>query len=339
MAEARGLGNVKPKVGTFVLATVLVALAGVFLAGRAQGWFEKKLEVATDAVTFPADSDVGMEEGAEVQILGGTVGSVTGVTLDESALPDIRVKFKLRVRGPLMKLVRKDSRVEVRRKFGFAGSSYLQITTGRGEPYDGKTELHCEIPPDLMAEVQKTLGNFNAPGSPVQKMLANASELSSNLVAGKGAAGQLLSDEATGKSLAATLANVQTLTANLTKGDGSLGKLLYDDKTGGQLAATMGATRESVENINKLLVKAQGVDVNGMMDQIKQTLGGVDQALKEVSLATAQLRQQTKDLPGVIAQTQEMMRQTTRTIEGMQKTWLLRDKVAAEGSTRLAPGD
>ena len=305
MSEARGLGNIKPKAGSFVLLAILVAITGVFLAGRAQGWFEPRILVTTASVYLPPDSTLGLEPGAEVQILGSTVGSVTATQLDSVDAAGVKMHFTLSVRGKLINLVRKDSQVQVLRKFGVAGSPYLLITAGTGDLYDGKTSLPCSVPPDLTAEVVTTLHGLNAPDSPVQKMLAHAEQITSNLAAGKGAAGMLLSDP----------------------------------KTGEQLTAMIGGTRESIDHVNKLLAKADATDVNGVMDQVRQTLSGVDQALKEVTAATAMLRQQAKDLPGLVAQTQEMMRQTTRLIEGMQKSWLLRDHVPTEGSTRLQPGD
>ena len=377
MSEARGLGNVKPKAGSFVLAALLVALSGVFLGGRAQGWFEEKLDVRTTSVRLPADSTLGLQEGAEVQILGNTVGAVTEVKLDEtkaSKSADVPVYFTMRIRGPLARLVREDSTVQIKRKFGVAGTAYVLIAAGQGAPaVSGKTQLACAIAPDLTTTFEKTLDNFNRPDSPVQQILANAATLSSNLVAGKGTVGQLLSDPATAKSidatlanvqalttglthsestvgkllndpksgeaLAATLANIQALTAGLNRNEGMIGKLLNDAKTGEALAGTMANTKESLESINKLLARANGADINGFMEQLRGTLGQVDKTLQEVTATTAALRQQVKDLPVLISQTQEMMRQTTRTIEGMQKTWLLRDHVAAEGSTRLSPGD
>ena len=332
MAEARGLGNVKPRAGTFVLTILLVAMIGVFLAGRAQGWFERKLLITTEALYLPLNSSLGLEPGAEVQILGSTVGTVTDVIADGVEASGVKVHFTLSVRGKMIGLVRKDSQVQILRKFGVAGSPYLLITVGQGKLYDGSTPLACTIPPDLTAEVLTAIHSFNAPGSPLQKMLVDASAITSNLANGKGAAGRLLSDEATAQSIATSLKNLERLTASLKGSDSPVGKLLNDPKTGGDLAATM-------ENVNKLLVKAQAADVNGLMDQVRVTMGGVDLALKEVTATLAQLRQQTKDLPGVIAQTQEMMRQTTRMIEGVQKTWMLRDHVATEGSTRLSPGD
>ena len=136
-----------------------------------------------------------------------------------------------------------------------------------------------------------------------------------------------------------TLANFQTLTSNLVSGKGAVGRLLSDSQTGDQLATSMVNIKESLENINKMLARAQNADVNGFVDQLRQTLSGVDTTLKEVTATTAALRQQAKDLPGLVAQTQEMMRQTTRMIEGVQKTWLLRDYVAPERSARLSPSD
>jgi ABC-type transporter Mla subunit MlaD len=307
MTEARGLGHVKPKAGSFVLGAALIAMTGLFLAGRAQGWFAEKLRITTEPMIVPRDSSLGLESGAEVQILGTTVGSIEEVKLDDdgsAAASEVKLHFTMRVRGPLIKLVGKDSEVQLRRKFGVAGSPFVLITAGHDKPYDG-TALKCTVPPDLTAEVEATLRRFNEPGSPVQKILADAATLTSNLVAGKGAVGRLLSNADTGE----------------------------------QLAGAMTGARESIDNVNKLLAKAQSTDVSGLLEQLHGILGRVDEALKEVTAATAQLRQQTRDLPALLAQTQEMMRQTTRTIEGMQKTWLLRDHVAAEGSTRLSPSD
>lgn len=343
MSEARGLRNVRPRVGTFVLAVLLVAITGVFLSGRAQGWFEEKLDVLTTSVSLPADTTLGLQEGAEVQILGNTVGTVTEIKLEDEKASGtsskVPVHFTMRVRGPLLKLVRTDSQVQIKRKFGVAGTAYMLITAGHDQPATSRTPLQCEIAPDLTTTFEKTLENFNRPDSPVQQILANAATVTSNLANGKGTVGRLLSDEPTAQSIHATLANIQNLTAALNRSDAMAGRILNDAKTGEQLAGAMTNAKESLEGINKILARANSADVDGFMNQLRQTLGQVDNTLKEVTATTASLRQQVKELPLLISQTQEMMRQTTRTIEGMQKTWLLRDHVAAEGSTRLSPGD
>jgi phospholipid/cholesterol/gamma-HCH transport system substrate-binding protein len=343
MSEARGLRNVRPKAGTFVLVALLVAMTGLFLGGRAQGWFEEKLDVQTWPVAFPVDSTLGLQEGAEVQILGNVVGSVTAVMLDEQSAPaaksEVPLYFTMRVRGPLMKLVRRDSVVQIKRKFGVAGSAYVLITAGQGEPAKVGTKLSCVIAPDITATLEETLHNFNRPDSAVQQILANVATVTANLANGKGTVGRLLSDGATAQSVDGTLANIQNITAGLTRNEGTVGKLLNDSKTGAELAGAMSNAKESLENINKLLARAQSADINGFMEQLRQTLAQVDGTLKEVAATTAALRQQAKDLPTLLAQTQEMMRQATRMIEGAQKTWLLRDHVAAEGSSRLAPSD
>lgn len=343
MSEARGLRNVRPRVGTFVLAALLVSITGVFLSGRAQGWFEEKLDVRTTSVSLPADTTLGLQEGAEVQILGNIVGTVTEIKLEDEkasgSSSEVPVHFTMRVRGPLLKLVRSDSQVQIKRKFGVAGTAFMLITAGHDQPATSRTPLHCEIAQDFTTTFEKTLENFNRSESPVQQILANAAEVTSNLAHGKGTVGRFLNDEPTSQSINATLTNIRTLTAALTHSDAMAGKILNDTKTGEQLSGVLSNAKDSLESINKILARANDADINGFMNQLRQTLGQVDNTLKEVTATTASLRQQVKDLPLLMSQTQEMMRQTTRTIEGIQKTWLLRDHVAAEGSSRLSPSD
>src|SRR5688500_15467441 len=111
-SESRGLQHVNPKAGTFVLCALLIATIGVFLGGRSQGWFEKTLTVRTVPVTLPPDSTLGLAGGAEVQILGSTVGSVTAVRVYEeknaAGQAELRLQMAMTVRGPLMDLVRAD---------------------------------------------------------------------------------------------------------------------------------------------------------------------------------------------------------------------------------------
>lgn len=342
MPESRGLQNIRPKAGTFVLTALLVATIGVFLGGRAQGWFEKNSTFHA-SVVVPADTTLGLQPGAEVEILGNTVGSVTAVGFSDGAAAtpagQVRLSFSFVVRGPMLGLVRSDSNVWVKRKFGVAGSPFVQIVPGRGDPANTNSPLACELAPDIAVLLEQTLDNFNRPDSSLQRTLANVEGITKSVLTGKGVAGRLIGDDAAGQSLAESLANVQKITAGVTRSEGMVGKLLYDPQAGKQLAGSMDSINQSLDNINKLLARANGADINGFLDQLKHTLDQVDAALKEVTQTTASLRQQSKDLPGLIAQTQEMMRQTTRMIEGVQKTWLLRDYVAPEGSTRLSPSD
>lgn len=343
MAEARGLRDVKPKAGTFVLAALLVATTGVFFAGRARGWFEPTLRVRSAPVPLPADSTLGLQSGAEVQLLGNTVGTVDIVDiLEDPAAPGgggLRLQFVIQVRGPQLHLVRRDSTLLIKRKFGVAGSAFVQIVPGLGEPAAAGAELACKVAPDITAVLEETLNSFGSPDSPAQLALRNVETLTSNLVAGRGVVGRLLSDQEASRNLESVLANVDKLTSGMARGEGVAGKLLSDAKTGDQLAEAVTNISGSLASTNKLLARTQGADIGGFLDQLRQTLSQVDAALREVTVTTATLRLQAKDLPALVGQTQEMMRQTTRMIEGVQKTWLLRDYVTPESASRLSPID
>lgn len=340
MNTSRGLTHVNGSVGTFVLAGILVAGLGIFLAGRAQGWFERTQVVRSRAVPLTADSTIGLERGAEVQILGSPAGVVQDVEVYEETTgpsPGLRLRFTMQLRGDRLDLVRRDSKVIVQRRFGVAGTAYVQITPGRAEAPDAQTELECVVARDLTKALEESLDTINRPDGPLRKSLANLETVTANIAAGKGTVGQLLSDDATANSLKATLANVEKISTNLATGEGAAGMLLSDGKARDKLDASIDNIRQSTESLQKLMTSTDPGNVPAVLGHTQSTLVKSQAALEEFTQTTAALRQQVKELPALISQTQEMMRQTTRMLEAMQRSWLLRDYVTPESGPRLKP--
>ena len=73
MNRARGLSLLE-------LLVVVALVAGIVLAGRAQDWFEKVYEIR---LILPAEGSLGLQKGAEVQILGTAVGRVDRIRVLE----------------------------------------------------------------------------------------------------------------------------------------------------------------------------------------------------------------------------------------------------------------
>ncbi|MBN1674262.1 MAG: MCE family protein [Kiritimatiellae bacterium] len=141
--------------GFFVLVCVALLVAGIFLAGQAQGWFEPKLTLhavfTTDAqvyatadnTQFPllnalvgkvteirpeqrSEGAFGLQAGAEVKILNTVAGTVTEITPNERG--DIEATFV--IRGVYQRYVRKDSVALVKKKFEIAGDAFVEILPG-----------------------------------------------------------------------------------------------------------------------------------------------------------------------------------------------------------------
>ena len=365
MAEGGRFRYVTPQVGTFVLITLLLGGIGVFLAGRVQGWFEDRLYLQTILWGLSPESTLGLSAGAEVQIFGTIVGAVQDVSFRESDTGyDLHVNMV--VRGDFIRLVRSDSRALVKKKFGLAGSSYIQITAGKGSPVKDHTALPGRISPDITVLIEQTLKDLRNENSPVQTALRNLQTVTANLLEGRGVIGQLLSDEGSGKDLATVLNDISQLTTSLRQGEGVAGRLLSDAETARQFDQSLQTVNNSLSSVNRMLVRAeQGLskveaslvnlqklsastnktlqnelkDVHGLVAQIRKTFKQVDAALGQVNSMTSTMLKEVENLPLLLVQTQELMRQTTRLIEGLQKTWLLRSHVESDEIIRLSPTD
>ena len=365
MADHNRFRYVTPQVGAFLLITLLLGGVGIFLAGRVQGWFEEQLHLETLLTELPPDSTLGLSVGAEVQIFGNIVGSVQQVSFQESDV-GYNLHVQMIVQGGFIRLVRDDSRALVKKKFGFAGSTYIQITAGHGNPLKDGAPLLGEIVPDILATLEATLDDYRGEDSRVQKVLENVQTITANLAQGRGAVGHLLAGEGSGKNLGTVLSDVAQLTTGLRQGEGVAGMLLSDAKTAQKFQQTLDTTNESLDSIKRMLATAeQGLikveaalndlqklststrktlqgelkDIQGLVAQLRGTFKHVDTALGEVSSLTSTVLKEVEGLPLLLLQTQELMRQTTRLIEGLQKTWLLRGHVEPDQIIRLSPSD
>lgn len=275
-------------VGAFVLVVLAALVTGIILAGRAQEWFVPDYTLHLD---FPPEGSLGLQKGAEVQILGTTVGTVNKIRVRD----DGRMTGKLTVKGDFIRFVREDSQAIVKKKFGIAGDAFLEITQGRGAAHDPEQPLRAvkdteitEIAQDILKRLQETV----VPA--VEEYTALAAELRS-----------------TNGPLMKLLANLQDITASLQRGEGSAGQLLRDPAV--------------AQEIERILV------------EVKRILADVKAATAQLPPVAARVGKETEDLPGLMVQTQETLREAERLIEGIQQHWLIRSYVPAPPSTQLIP--
>lgn len=116
-------------VGALVLISLAVFLVAMSLSGRVREWVDPG---ATLRVVLPKDGLFGLAEGAEVEILGTKAGKVRKIVID----PERRMHADVRIERSMQPFIRRDSEAVIRKRFGVAGASYLEITRGQGEPPD-----------------------------------------------------------------------------------------------------------------------------------------------------------------------------------------------------------
>ncbi len=300
MAKPFKFRYVNEIVGTFVLAIVALLIVGVIFAGHAQEWFTPVRRYNLD---FPTEGSLGIQKGATVEILGTTVGKVERIFVEE----DGRMGAVASVKGDFIRFVRSDSRAIVKKRFGVAGEAYIEITEGKDEmlppdfnlPAVKDTELT-----EMLAELLKQIRETTVPAlEKVQRTVDEYGNLAADL---RNPEGPLLK----------LLANLEQITAGLQKGEGSAGKILRDP----QMAN----------------------DLKGILDKVDQSLVEVKGILEDVKKTTAQLPPmaekvggEVNDLPGLVLQTQETLRESERLIEGIQRHWLIRGNIPQPEPTQL----
>ena len=178
--------------GAFVLLGVLLFVAGVFLAGRAKGWFEGKFEVHTLFDT--AEGSFGLREGSEVQIRNTVAGRVGKIR--PNAAGEMEATFILLER--FHPFVTRDSVVIVKKKFQVAGDAFVQISQGTDLPVEDGAMLPTRKDEEIMEKAQALLDDFQKVALPlldeVKQLLEHANEIAAAINNGDGVVGAAIHD-------------------------------------------------------------------------------------------------------------------------------------------------
>lgn len=133
--------------------------------------------------------------------------------------------------------------------------------------------------------------------------------------------------ERTRSEMSELIGNLNVLTTNVQAGRGAVGRLLKDPRLAEDLALLIAETRTLATRGNETLSAVRGTMANVQAGTAK---------LPEITRAVAA---ETRDMAGLVLQTQRMLREMERLIEGIQRHWLVRGYVdpKANDTTRIPP--
>lgn len=294
--------------GTFVLVVIAVLIAAVVWTGRSQRWFKSNV---TLRISLPEAGAAGTRQGSEVYFLGTLVGTVSDVVVDEKG----RMEAQANIRRDYFRFVRADSSAVVKRKFGVAGDSFFEISRGEGQPLpENDASIVCkeQFQSALEAAVEEVRREAMLVLKKVNGGLDMWTTLGSNLITTRARLDQLVG-------------RVNDLVTDVQAGKGTVGKLITDPAL--------------ADEAQKLLAQA-----NEAMGELQGVVTNLNVAVKNVRDGTARLPEitdtvanETKDLPGLVQQTQTSMHELERLIEAMQRHWLLRKYVNKTNPPSLNP--
>jgi phospholipid/cholesterol/gamma-HCH transport system substrate-binding protein len=294
-------------VGLLVLACAALFVFAVLEAGLLGAWFRP---VAHLRVVLPQEGSFGLSAGDDIELLGTRVGTVQRVVLDQTQRMYAETNLDESVTG----FIRRDSTAEIKKRFGVAGATYLDITRGTGAPLDWTyAVIEATSERDATETVSALIGEVRGLVLPLM--------------------------EDTGRAVHALAATMETI----QQGHGDVGRLLKDEALTDRAAALLGRLDEAVNQANAAIgeLRATIADLHAAtatgQDSVPVLLRRADDALASLQSATRDLAKttpalpsiarnvagSTAELPALLTQTQQSMAELERALTQLRHTWPL----------------
>lgn len=316
--------------GVFVLVMLVLFLLAVMNAERVQEWLDPGERIK---VVLPEQGLFGLAEGASVEILGTDAGEVVDIVID----PEQKIHADIYVSRSMIPFVRRDSTGYIRKRFGVAGESYLEITRGTGQPLDwdfavlqaeveqAPTETIGELLQDIRGRVFPLIGT-------VEVAVNNLAGLTQGLRNPEGNLQQLM-------------AGLSAVTQRIEKGEGAIGRLTKDDRLVRELETLLAQANANVGRLGPILdelqttvtevsglaasFNAQSAELPKVTQNAQSVLVSLDQVLKDLRQTTPELPRITRNvsdaaesMPVLLVQTQQTMVELELLLRQLRESWL-----------------
>jgi len=180
------------RLGAFIIATLAILAAGVFLIGSNQYLFTPTYRLKAQFATV-----VGLDPGAEVRVGGVHSGSVRSIELPSK--PDGKITVLMDLQRSTHDIIKQDSVAAIETE-GLLGNEYVSISFGSAQaPNVKEDDTIVSEPPlviaDLMKKADGILDTSQEALNNVTVLTANLSSISGKINQGQGTIGALVNDK------------------------------------------------------------------------------------------------------------------------------------------------
>jgi phospholipid/cholesterol/gamma-HCH transport system substrate-binding protein len=271
--------------GVFVIGAAVLFVLGIVFAGRSQGWFEPRFTL--NVVFDTMEGSFGLQEGAPVMVRNTQAGRVGPVLPTADGLMGTTLVLKDRFRP----FITTDSVAKIKKKFGVAGDSYVDIARGQGKIIVDEAYIECVKDEELLETAQKMLADVQTNIMPIlakaEAIITSVASILDQVDTGKGVAGAAIGDSRMRDDVTAMVAHMESI------------------------ARSAGNTIGTVDTLMSNEVAKVLANVGVLSDQT------VDLMRENVPI----LAGETVKVQGELTRT---LAETRRLIEGLQRHWLLR---------------
>ncbi|MFT8645754.1 MlaD family protein [Gluconacetobacter sp.] len=292
-------------VGLLVLVALLICAAAVIEAGVLHNWLTPAGRLQ---IVLPDGGVSGLAPGDDVEVVGIHAGTIRRIRINPSggmyAIADIDPDIE--------PFVRRDSTATIRRRFVVAGANYIDITRGTGEVMDWHyAVLTAHSAPNPADMITQTFADIRARVMPVldsaQHMMSMLDATVTDLHAGKGTAGQLMTDDK-------LIRQAETLVTSLNEAVAHLTPIER------QLSSVMAKADASMANVRAMS-------------------GDLRKATPNMPAITRNLQETSAELPVLLTQAQTTAASLQKLTDQLRGLWLLGGGgTKAPASNRLPTG-
>lgn len=230
MPRTRSLKWSELKIGVMAVVALIIAATLILALGGEGGFFWQRYNLK---VKFA--NAAGVQQGSPVRLAGVTVGAVTEMQFTGSD-----VEMTLELREDMQDKIRTSSRATIG-SVSLLGEGAVDITaTTTGQPIPEWGYVPADAPPAQLADVT----------AQANKGITELTALITDMRAGKGTVGKLMTDEQLYTELRQFTAAAREVTEGLRSGKGTLGQLLNNPETARQVEASMKNLAAITDKIN-----------------------------------------------------------------------------------------
>lgn len=262
------------RVGLFVTAGLLLAMAVIFMLGGEDRLFERHYTIYANF-----ESVSGLRIGAPVQVAGLRVGYVDNIKVPKT-LQERMMTVVMRIRSRYQALIRGDSMATIETQ-GLLGDKYIYVSMGsEAQPVIADKGI---VPSEETASIFALADKAGAIMDDIGKAADSLTEMLSSVKGTKGEG-----------DLKASIKSIRTTLEQIEKGKGLLHAVIFDPKGEraiSDLAETLAATRDIATGADKkgasgliTNLRAASVDLKQILDQIRRGEGTLGKLVTDPAL-------------------------------------------------------
>ena len=313
------------RVGALVLGSLVIAGATVFLLGRQEHLWERKVDY-----TLRFARVNGLQTGAPVSLSGLPIGSVDW--LHFSSEPGANeIVVGVQVDADVAPRIRTDTKATIR-TLGMLGDKYLELVPGSDPNADAIPaggQITAVNPTDYEALFGQSGGDIV---TNIVEVTAALKDVLQTIQRGEGLLGAMVRNREFGdrtlESLQGSLANLHQTTGtidrllqNVDKGEGVLGKLMRDDKLGTSLERSV----QSLERVTRRLERGRGAAMRLVDDKEygDRLLAKLDRAIDDLGQVAEKLNRGQGTL-GKLINDASLHNEAQSLVRDARSSWVVR---------------